>query len=299
MKRHFGIILLSLLPLLEVKAVIHSMGVYVIAGYQNLNGIYDKNLNGGGMTDFGVVYEFQYRHFLLQAGIGGNYTINFIRNNPYTGEFLGMLDSENDICTYHYALTDKQDYIHRLNIIPHIMFGGKWNLLYGLGGIKCSINGFGLARTNGNLTTFGEFDNLIVPLVAMDNHYFFTSYPLNNIISKKEMGYKSHFSLIGEIGFEIPNKQYKSLSALHLVHRLAFWLEYGLLSICEEQDALLIDFHIQNNKLSEIDFENISIQPFIFSSVQSQREIYPVSIGIKWTALLTFPEIKGCRCLSK
>ena len=296
MTKYLWAILLILLPPITIEASSHRIGFQAMTGYNSSpnDGLVDRYY--GIMTNVGFVYEWQYGHFLLQTGLSGDYTYNMLKNELYMGEFPDMVDSDGDVCTYQYALNDKSDKIHTFNIVPHFMIGGQWRMLYLLAGLRAHINLYGHAETDCSLQTMGAYENLIAPLENMHNHSYLSSYPLSNNRNMKEIGYKGNISAIGEFGVEFPRNRYSSITSSRTIHRLSIFVEYGLVNICSQTVDALVDFHLRNNNISEINFKQITVQPSFFSNVLPWKSIHPLSIGIKWTVLFEIGRTSSCNC---
>lgn len=285
-----------LLPLHLVAQAEHRIGGSVQVGYQDWTKLNDMKIHGGVSTALGAVYEYKQNHFLLQAGVSGAYSYTAWQcDNLYTGVFPDMLDTDRDICSYHYQFSEKSDQMHLLDIVPHIMAGGQWNIFYFLVGIKAHMNVYGRDRTSAFLTTEGEYENLISPLQTMDNHYFWSHYSITDEWGKKEVGYKGLFSFTGECGIEIP-RWHISQSEGYCTNRLALFAEYGVMGLYNDHHMPVVDFPISGNRLSDIQREKIRLYPLFGSEQQTWKDLHAVSVGIRWTVLFSFPTKKSCMC---
>jgi hypothetical protein len=289
----FILFIVSFLPIFANE---HRIGFQASTAYSDLLGGSFVEKHGGFAVDAGCVYEWQHKHLLFQIGANMEYSYTSITNKQYLGSFPNMIDTDKDICNYHFSMDRKRDQMNFINVAPHIAVGGWWNVLYFLAGLRGDLNLFKSVASNGFLTTAGEYANLIIPLQFMNNHYFVDSYPLAYHNNKFENGYKGCLSVMGELGVEIPTYHYERISSTHTIQRLALYVEYGFLTFGKQVDTPLIDFHLQSNNLSDIDFEKISIQPLYFSNMQSLNALHKISIGVRWTILFEFPHRQGCKC---
>ena len=276
----------------------HRIGIQVETGYHTWRGSSYSDKSNGVLTNIGGIWEWRENHFLSQVGIGCRYVFNSISNMPYEGEFPNMIDTDNDICVYQYRITDKQDIMHTIHVTPHFLVGGQWNYVYFLVGVKFPIAVYGVNNTKGYLETSGKYDNLIVPLQAMNNHYFVQQYALSNQLSTYNMGYIGDFLLASEFGIEIPHDKYIPISSLHVRHRLAVYMDFGVAMMSKRYKEPLIDFNLSNNRIENIDFQSIVIQPLLASNNQSVKKLHPISIGLKWTMLIELPKSVRCKCLN-
>lgn len=295
MKKSLFIVVL-LLSAVGVMAQSHRLGLHLMAGYDNIALTRYATLREGAMTGVGFNYEYSHEPFLLQIGFSGNYAYSAMSCNAYSGTFANMIDEDGDECLFHYELTGKTDQIHQIAIMPHVLAGGQWGNFYFLAGLGAQIYLYGQANTSGLLTTKGEYENLILPLEAMTNHYFVNAYPLQNRRLYSEMDYKGCILAMGEIGAEIPRLNYHH-NAGHTIHRLAVFAYYGLMNISNRTDGLpIIDFHLQSDQLKDIRFEDISIQPLVGSDVVAPKEVHPFAVGIRWTILFQISQTTKCMC---
>lgn len=288
--------ILTVIPCLSIFADAHRIGFQAGTAYSDFTRGDWVEKHGGIAVDAGCVYEWQYSHLLLQTGVNLEYSYHSNTNKQYTGSFPGMIDTDNDYCNYHFSVDQKRDQMNFVNVVPHITIGGQWDILYFLVGFRGHLNIFSTVSSKGALTTSGEYENLVIPLQNMSNHYFVDSYPLSYYNKNMDQGYKGHISVLGELGVEIPMYRYERMSSPHTIQRLAVYAECGILSFGKQADIPLIDFHLHSNHISDIDFEKITIQPLYFSNMQSFNALNRISIGVKWTILFEFPQKAGCMC---
>lgn len=298
MRKHIKLFILLLCSVQLGAENSHRIGVQAETGYHSWVGNSFSDKSNGVSFSFGGIYEWRKNHFLSQVGIGCRYIYNSMNNSPYYGEFPCMIDADNDICVYQYQLTDKVDRMHTVSITPHYLVGGQWDYIYFLIGVKVPIIVYGVNNTKGYLSTSGKYDNLIVPLQAMDNHNFIQQYALSNQLAKQNMGYKGDILLAGEIGIEIPHNKYTPISSLQVIHRLGLFMDFGVAMIGERIEEPLINFNLSNNRIDDIDFQRIVIQPLLFSNLQSIKKQHPITVGLKWTMLIELPKSMKCKCIN-
>ena len=293
--KYVGIFILTFFSFLPIYADTHRVGLQMSTAYLNfLSGKISKNY--GVAADIGCVYELQYNRFLLQAGANLEYSYNTNIIKQYQGSLPNMLDSDNDACNYLFSLDNKRDKMHFISVAPHVSIGGQWSIFYFLMGLRWHQKIFEKGTTKASLTTAGEYENLIIPLQNMNNHYFVDSYLLSGHNEKDKIGYKGDVSILGEFGIEIPNFRYERLQSFHLIQRFAVYVEYVFYSYGKHTESPLIDFKLTSKNLTDIDFEKIKIQPLYYSNMLSSNVLNRISIGVRWSILFEFPAKIGCNC---
>lgn len=287
--------ILTFVLCLPIFANEHRFGFQASTAYFNIVGG-NMSKNYGVAADVGFVYEWQYNRFLLQTGANLEYSYNTNINNQYSGSLPNMLDSDNDVCNYLFSLDNKRDRMHAVNIAPHIAIGGQWDIFYFLMGLRWHLDIFETVTTNALLTTTGEYENLIIPLQNMSNHYFVDSYPLSGHKEKNTLGFNGNISIMGEFGIEIPNYRYWRIQSFRTNQRVALYVEYNFYSYGKQAESPLIDFNLPSNNLSDIDFEKITIRPLYHSNMLSSHALNRISIGVRWSILFEIPTKIGCNC---
>lgn len=273
----------------------HNFGIQIASGYSDIIGLKETKSHGGGKIETGVLYELHKTHFIFQIGAGFDYSYHTIRNNTISDEIPDMIDTDNDVCIYHYSIDNKIDQMHRLAVIPRISVGGQWRSLYFLIGFGVQINLISHSITQAKISTSGEYAHLIVPLEAMENHYFVESYPLSN---KRGVNNNINLSVHGEVGYQLPSNNHRSLRSVEPIHRIAVFVECGIVSLNNSKVIEpIVDLGLRSNRISDIDFERIAIQPLVGSDRLAWKDIHPISVGVRWTMILNFSSSDKCICI--
>lgn len=275
----------------------HNFGIQVTGGYSDMIGLKGADTHGGAKIEAGVLYEWHKNHFLFQVGVGVDYAYQGVKNTPVTGAIPGMIDTDNDECIYHYSIHDKRDHMQRLAVNPRISVGGQWGDWYFLVGAGAQVHLMSSSASQALLNTSGEYERLIVPLEGMENHSFLVDYPLSD-----QRGLQNNIDLTvhGEVGYQLPSMNRRSVRSIEPVHRIALFVECGIVSFNNPTVSQPVaDLRLQTNRIDDIDFDQVAIRPLIGSDQLAWREVHPMTIGVRWTMLLTTPSSEKCNCLKE
>lgn len=251
-----------------------------------------KSQYGIGATG-NMVYELKDNYFLWQIGAGMGYNYHAIHDLSYADIIGELIDTDGDPCIYSYRLENKKDFSHRIDVVLPFMFGAQVKFLYFLLGAKGRLHLLEEVNTHAEISTMGEYSHLIVPLQAMDNHYFWSE---KTIMNHRKIGISGDVLLSGEVGVELPSIGFYSLTSPHWIHRIAVFVEYGVYTSYQKNSSPLIDFHLGSNAMKDIQFEKIEMQPVSFSDRYTKKTRNPFLVGVRWTVLLELPPRRTCVC---
>lgn len=153
---------------------------------------------GIGAT-FGLAYELEYNHFLLQTGFGIAYSANKY-TLPVDG--FSVFIQEYPLMQYHYEV---DQYVETTNYgigyIP-IMIGSKFKHGYFLVGAKMGVVSFiNATNTEADVTIWATDDDIMNPLKNMPTHGLCTHHFVNKIKIENLSSFNAILS--AEIGTDI------------------------------------------------------------------------------------------------
>lgn len=153
----------------------NSLGIHVGGGFSNLllgqssdptHTSVNPSLGGGGLA--GLSYEFEYKHFLLQTGLGFGYTFN---NNHFQIPDMTANIVEYPTMQYHYTF-DKfnETTTYGIGYIP-ILLGASFKQWYFLAGAKLGLMPFAnTTQPKMDVTVWATDEDIIGSLVDLPNH---------------------------------------------------------------------------------------------------------------------------------
>lgn len=301
MRHHVFYLIMLLLACTKLYADSHRLGCFGEFGYSDMLTSVATNGHMGVISNIGGMYERQKNHFLFQMGIGVDYSFHAVYNSILNGGKPDMIDSDMDKCIYHYEITNKTDHTHLIHVTPCIMVGGEWKYLYFLAGMRVPLNIFGTMQTRGLLSATGEYDNLIVPLEAMQNHQFYTNADIFRKYTYSQPDwetFKPDIKIHIELGIPVSLlfNDYSPNSSIKKLHRIAFFAEYGLFDRKPANLVPLIDLHLSDNYIEHISLEDVEMHNLYASKEIHKKSLHSLVVGLRYSFLIILPQQQKCRC---
>ena len=274
----------------------HRLGGMVNMSYGNKFTTPPHNLSFEVNSEIGMVYEFQRRHFVLQCNGGIQYTYENIWNKDISGEWQNMTDSYYDVCNFSWRISDKRDVSHIMNAQVALLLGGEIQSWFLLTGCKFSYLLYGETCSNANLTTSGTYPNLIVPLTHMPNHYYVYKLPLLKY-SKYAQRYSFDVAYSLEIGYAFRNHSGLLSINRSIIHKVSLFADISLLNQVPNLLHALYDFHKKSDYIPDLQLDAVELSPLFQSNAMLSRNLYTLSIGIKYVCLLEWRYNRQCHCI--
>lgn len=191
----------------------------------------------GGVTSLNGVYSFQYKKFILQAGLGISEAW-LVQGVESLHREVSMLDTENMPYTLHVDLTGRRDIVAVTELNVPFMFGLKVDHFYIMMGAKFTVSFVGKAYMHADLTTKGDYgDRYYGMLENMPQHGFYDKLLVE---SRSDMQFRPDLHLCLEGGWTIPMPYYaRRPSAPQL--QLGAFFELGLLNPIHKDN----DVHVE------------------------------------------------------
>jgi len=239
----------------------------------------------------GAGYRYYRNGFILQAGIEGEfeYITNRVNNNDFTFE---MVDTEGDDFIMH-AMVDKcKDVIQLFNCYVPVYVGYEYRRFYFLAGAKVGINLYGSTSTSSLISTKAEYERYMGWLENMPNH------DLQNDVLVKSDTYKlmvtspsvvGHLEIGGRLGSfslekgaDVPKSKYRFY--------ISAYADYGILNM-HQNDSRGDGITYKQPAGEAIQF---SVLPSMLSNQMLDKQVHPLTIGVKFTCLFEFPGKQIC-----
>lgn len=202
----------------------HFFGFAANAGYLGINDTAAWRNGGEGLADF--VYEYHYRHFILQTGAGIGYARLTSPHVQAAGETPGMVDNLGYEYTLRYSTSKVENFKYGKLQVP-IMLGAGWDKIYFLAGAKVGFNFYGQSVIDENISMTADYEMYVTPL------------PLENRIrttKAQQVPFTLDARLSAEVGFMLtPTPKLTSFGSLSKrpLCRLGVYFESGVIPISD------------------------------------------------------------------
>lgn len=127
----------------------------------------------GVAAEVGAGYRLQYKHFIFDVGVGGQY-LNLHNQLPNIEEQKPAVDIQNVPYTGLSFWSERNDVAHRILVNMPVMVGGQWNKIYFLVGANMNLHVWGRADEEGLYTYQGQYERYIQPLSSLPQYGFVT-----------------------------------------------------------------------------------------------------------------------------
>lgn len=280
-----------------VFADYNGIGFKMALGYNDAISLPTKKDNGLASA-FNFIYEYNNQHFLSQTGVGIHYSYFNIQMPPYQDVLLNMIDEDGDVCRYGYLFSARQDNAHILTLDIPILVGGKWNIFYFLIGGKVQYSLMGRFKEQANLTTWGEYHNLIDYLENMPNHNFINQV---GISSRQQYLLPLAICASAEIGIDLSTLlQYHPQTHNKNISRIAVFAECTVNNLSPSSEKTLYNFHLHGNKISQFQISDVTMQHCYKAKDSNISALRFWEIGVRYTLLFTIPmKNKTCHCVKR
>lgn len=238
-------------------------------------------IGGGGAV--GLVYQFQYKHFILETGVSGSYTLYNVGVNDSLLQFE-MMDTKRTQFTYNGYLKDRIDLSKNLAVNVPLMLGAEFNYFYALAGAKVSLNLLTRTQPTALLSTSGDYDMYYEPLENMPNHGF------HDFKKEQTNGTMKYKMLDLRVAAEIGTSFYSSNGSAK--YRIGLFAEYGVLNVRDQADQSLL-----TPDLSE--YMHVRMNHIYSASYDPTSPVHNLLCGIRFTALFNVGNSHRsypCRC---
>ena len=238
----------------------------------------------GGVFDYavGVGYEWQRRKFILHTGLEFQRFGGVLRTEPFMHE-VPMMDTENDEFTGRFYFQENKDAYSLGYVNLPLMVGGQFGRFYCLGGCSLGVNVFGSSLVENKIKSTGYYEEFIGEFEDMPNHGFTT----REVTANYRVDMKVNVALSMELGYCIIPSDEKPLWS----YRVGLFADYGLLNIHKGtySEPLILE-------LSGAEYYWPVQNSLLRTTAWSGEKLHPLSVGVKFTVLFSFPEKYDCHC---
>ena len=178
----------------------------------------------------GLGYEYHYNDFIFSTGLEFMLYNSRSKLDNYKID-RDVLDSEGYEVVYKYNFYKyREKYIMGTIQIP-LLFGGRSDNFYAMGGLKIGVNLFGQSTINSEFETKGWYKQYIDEFENMPNHYYFNGFDANNK-SKLDLSFMD-VSLSAEIGWFLEDMT--KFKRPNPVARISIFCDYGLNNVIDNR----------------------------------------------------------------
>ena len=259
---------------------IHHVAMWGGVGYSGMVNKYENNqFLGGGGGLLGIGYEYKYDHFIMHAGpefriFSSMDKVTF----PTSYDVAMMADGYSQTKHYTFTAPMKENHVLGQVMLP-VMFGGTWDYVYFLAGVKVGYTVMGNWSQSSLLTTTITDNSAYDPTWSdMANHGAITDAPYS--MSGKN-NYGLDFTASAEVGVNINSLLSKewndrnkaSKYPLHM--RAAIFMDYGVRNMTQAAEG----------PMAMADEKAITTRSLHTSDWAAGR-MNSLLVGVKFTALL-------------
>ena len=238
-------------------------------------------LKTGAGAGVELMYQYQKKHFILEAGLEGTYNYHHVGVGDSLLSF-SMIDTQGTPFQYKGLLSNREDQSHNLAVRIPLMLGVEFDYVYLLAGAKLHFNILGRSKSYADLTTSGEYDMFYEEIVNVPSHGFSSNQPM---ATKGNITYSIDLRPSIEFGVVFNNKYRRN--KMHL----GLYAEYGLLNSLPRfnSEELIIPDLSQYMQVS---------MSHIYNTTHVSK-LNHLAVGIRFKAFLQLQSNNKnkCRCL--
>ena len=322
-KKHSSYIILLIAVLFSgtVSADIkHYIGAQINGGEWSLwdfAGPIGNDLSYGAAGALGFNYEMQVgptygqTRFLLNVGVSAQAGLTVFTPKrdvpPY--KLNNQTDGQGDQFNYVYSFSNRYDRYNKLVAQVPILIGVQHKRFYMLAGVKIGYSALGTYKSQGQLTTYGEYPQFIDPITKFPVTQF---YDQPHTLSKDgksvinpisldatmEMGGRIGF-LTSDVGYDVPKRV--------IEYRLAVFADYGLFGYAKwglNEAAFMVPdgttYSETTDMRSVVAIQDIlSSKDYIPSNTKHNVNVgdhigHNLMLGLKFTVLFLMPDKGKC-----
>ena len=228
----------------------------------------------------GAGYEFQYKKFIVQTGVGFMYQSCSLQLTDFSLD-KNLIDTEGDSYIGHLKFMNNHENYKLGNINIPLLFGARVGSLYILTGAKLGLNILGNSLMQSTVATTATYPQFIDDFENMPDHLLSQS----KVSAEYPVKLELNCSLSGEVGLFIgANPTSQSM-------RLSLFVDYGLLNV--RNDAVADDLIL--DKIHGVPFEPV-LNSFLLSNNMVGSKLNSFCIGVKFTYALGLKGSKYCHC---
>lgn len=290
--------ILSLFSMVSLAQVNSYVGVWGELGEWSLLPQESKYGSSMGVAGgLGVMYDLQYKHLIVDIGVGANYGMTAYSVNANQNQTLkNQQDLQGDVFDYVYQVRDRKDQYTNLMVQVPLMVGGQWGRFYCMAGVKAGISLLTNSHTKANLTTYGDYQ-LFDDFRNMPEYQFFEALPLNKTI---RTNFNFNLDVSAEIGARLGYMQSMTgydIRKSSVQYRLALFFDYGVLDLhkADYLESLTVPaaYDAQAAYGTTTMVDGLTTND-VMSTTDFAKAVNNLMVGVKFTVLFELPKPKNC-----
>ncbi len=251
-------------------------------------------ISGGG--EAGAVYQYQYKHLLLQTGLQLGLQVPKVAVDDEQLE-ARMTDTRGVRFVYLGSLRSRQDASVQLGAGVPLMIGYGGQYFYALAGARYYQILTANTTQKAQLRTVGDYEGRYYDLFEnMPNHGYHDFQPVE---SKGRMSYRYDIQVLVEIGgrIRLGGKRMSSRTTDKSILQVGVWASYGVMDIQPKQNVQSLE------RLSVPDYtEYMQVDmTYVYKSKEGvNASIHALNAGLKATLLFSVgggSGNNGCHCV--
>jgi len=264
----------------------HYLALSGDVGYFSLlENIADIETRGGASGGIGIGYELRYNGLWVNAGLDVQFSRSTLTTQPYNVD-RAIMDTQGKVVQYHYTVQGYTDTQNDLRIGLPVLVGFYTNGFYFGGGVRVSYAPLTFSTPTVRYTTRGEYEKYIDDFTNMPNH-FYTEYTTHG---RSELKMIPQLSVVGEIGYDVLNKERMNQYARCSVLKVALYAEYGMLSCLQGTQSPAELYMVDTTNPSQL----VPVSYYVTKDLRQNR-IVPLFIGVRVTFMLRI-KTANCHC---
>ena len=257
-----------------------------------------SNVSFGIGNGVGVGYEMRASAFLLNVGVGINFTHSIVNVGELTQTLKDQKDDDwisgGELFDYTYTQTHRHDSYSNLSVQVPLMIGAAVKRFYFLAGAKLDLSVLARSEAKATISSTMKYHDYPSPVPDMENHGVFKNAliiqkPVKvefspQVMASAEIGYRFVTVASGR-GWDVPKEERN-------YWRVALFADYGLFDIHKKENNDFITFPSEYSS-DAAKMKDITIN-HIFSTKQAENAVRNLMVGVKVTYLFQLPEKQKC-----
>ena len=138
----------------------------------------ERGIAGNGYAPgLGVGYRLAYGAFRFDIGLGAEYRKCSMQPHNLTNIQAIGYDAEGLSYTGYHSWTERRTVLQHVGLNLPVMFGGEWNKVCVMAGVKANIDVWGRSAEKGYYTLVADYERYMDPFSDMPNHGYVTNEP--------------------------------------------------------------------------------------------------------------------------
>ena len=185
--------------------------------------------SNGFSPALGLGYRYQYKHLLVDVGIGAEYRHRFNGLSGMEDITAVATDDYGTEYTGHHSWTSRTAVMQHAAIHLPVMIGGEWEKVYFLAGAKMNLDVWGRSQEKGRYTLVADYDRFMDPFENMKEHGIVDKEPYT--CSPKSMAIGWDLRVCAEVGYHLSETGHTTGSrSIKPQYYIGAFAEYGVVT---------------------------------------------------------------------